>query len=234
MADALVAVSHTYLKRADVMGLPDDRKVVAYLGSDRLWFDDEELPPLRDTTRPMKAVYLGTLGGSYDIETLVRAAALVPSVEVEVIGYGPFEEKLKVLNSKLGGQVKFTGALPHDEAMARTVQADIALNAIRRSALQSVTNKLSDYFCAGLPILSSQINEEVNKLLSQGGGRTYNAGDVEGLARLMMELADRPETLRDMARSNRAIARKLFLRSETYEGVVDLLNKVLRASEDRT
>lgn len=227
MADALVAVSHTYLRRADVSGLPEDRKVVAYIGSDRLWFDEEELLPIRDTVRPMKAVYLGSLGGSYDIETLVRAAALAPSVDVEIIGSGPFENKLKVLNSTLGGRAQFIDALPYNEAMVRISQADIALNAIKTSALQSVTNKLSDYFCAGLPILSSQTNDEVNELLDQGGGRPYKAGDAEGLARLMIELADSPETLRDMARCNRAIARNLFLRSKTYEVVVDLLEKLL-------
>jgi glycosyltransferase involved in cell wall biosynthesis len=229
MADALVGVSHTYLRRADVAALPSDRKIVVYIGSDQLWFEGK--PRLRDVSRPMKAVYLGTLGGSYDIETVVRAAALAPSIQVEIIGTGPFETQLKALNLALGGRAHFTGSLPYSDAMVRTANADVALNAIRTTALQSVTNKLSDYFCAGLPILSSQKNNEVDDLLSQGCGRTYEAGNPESLASLMLELSNSPEELRDMALSSRELARNLFMRPQTYEEIVALVSTLIAESE---
>lgn len=226
MADALVAVSHTYLMRADVSDLLADRKIVVYIGSDQLWF--KEKLQLRDVTVPMKAVYLGTLGGSYDVETLVRAAALTPSVEIDIIGSGPLEVKLKALNEELGGRANFTGPLPYGEAMARTAKADVALNAIRSTALQSVTNKLSDYFCAGLPIVSSQTNKEVTELLSQGSGRMYEAGDADGLSHLLTNLCDNPEELKDMAKSSREQAVKFFMRSQTYEEIVGLVDRILK------
>lgn len=227
MADALVAVSNTYLERANVKCLPENRKVVAYIGCKELWFRDEGPIPLRDIERPLKAVYLGSLSGSYDIETLVRAAALAPEIEIEIIGDGPHGNKLRSLNAKLGGRAQFIGMLPHQEAIARTVSADVALNAIKSSALQSVTNKLSDYFCAGLPILSCQMNDEVKHLLGEGGGVTYEAGNEAMLSKLLIQLANEPEALRQMSYCNRAIAHNLFMRSKSYEKIIDLIDRII-------
>lgn len=227
-ANGLIAVSETYLKRANISNLTSQYKAVVYLGSDKIWFNEDETLSIRDTSRPLKAVYLGTLGGSYDVETIVRAAARIPNVDIEVIGYGPNEKGLRLLNDQLGAPVSFTGALSHDEAMRRTMQADVAINAIKGQALQSITNKLSDYFCAGLPIISSQNNEEVKELLSIGGGVSYIPGDVDSLANVLSKLASDPGKLMDMALCNRRLARELFYRPKTYKRIVDLVDSILR------
>ena len=42
---------------------------------------------------------------------------------------------------------------------------DISVNAIHSYAMQSITNKLSDYMALQKPILNSQVNDEVAEVL---------------------------------------------------------------------
>lgn len=70
-ADALVAVSETYMYRADVNNLDNQYKEVVYIGADNLHFNSEIN---KSDQKKMIATYIGTMAGSYDLETLVRAS----------------------------------------------------------------------------------------------------------------------------------------------------------------
>lgn len=230
-ADAMVAVSQTYLDHADQGRLPQNRKAVAFIGADRLNFDPDILP--KPAAAPLRAVYLGTFAGSYDLATLIRASTLTTNATIELIGSGPYEDKLRALAAQLEAPVIFRGSMPFDQAMQALSKADVALNAIRASALQSVTNKLSDYFCSGLPILSSQQQPEVAALLAQGGGMSYQAGDAAGLAAFLDRLAASPEELRKMSLMNRSLAREKFLRETSYTAIDDLVERLLFEDKDQ-
>ena len=226
-ADALVAVSHTYLNHADINGLPENRKAMAFIGAERLNFVPYE--NFQNICRPLRAVYLGSFAGSYDLETLVYASKLTQNVRIELIGGGPHESYLRSLAKKINAPVMFHGSMPFKKTMETLQGAHIAINAIRETALQSITNKLSDYFCTGLPILSSQQQPEVISLLEQGGGLTYKPGDAAGLAKLLDHLSQRPEKLLKMSRVNRALAKEKFHRETSYSVIDDLVERVLAA-----
>src|SRR5690606_28656152 len=127
-ADALVAVSETYMKRADVNHLDNQYKEVVYIGANNLYFNFETN---RSDQKKIIATYIGTMAGSYDLETIVRASTLChDQVEIQFIGTGPHEERLKNLNSQLGGYVQFNGVMPYDQAMEKLKYSDIAINPI--------------------------------------------------------------------------------------------------------
>ena len=74
-----------------------------YIGADTLFSKAN-----RATTDKLVAVYLGTMAGSYDLETVVRAAPLChENVTIQFIGTGPHEQSLRQLNEQLGGHVTF-------------------------------------------------------------------------------------------------------------------------------
>lgn len=228
-ADAIVAVSQSYLDRANLRHLPADRAAVVYIGADRLWFDPETPPEMPVMGAPLRAVYLGTLGGSYDIETLLHAAVRTDAARIELIGTGPHEARLRALARQIGAPVVFHGALPYAQAMTQATQADVALNAIAGTALQSITNKLSDYICAGLPVLSSQTSPEVQTLLATGAGVSYPPGDAGALARALEALAAEPAHLPTMRKASRALAQRSFLRATSYERIAGLVAELLEA-----
>lgn len=231
-ADAIIAVSETYLKHADQGYLEDECKAVAFIGADKLNFN----PALSKKTvnLPLRAAYIGTFAGSYDLETLIRASTLTKNATIEFIGTGPDENRLRSLAIHLNAPVLFHGALPYEEAMKILSNADVALNPIRLTALQSVTNKLSDYFCSGLPIISSQKQDEVQLLLAQGGGIQYQPGDAIGLASLLDSLAASPERLEIMANINRVIASEKFLREHSYTAIDVVVDRLIKRSVDNS
>lgn len=221
-ADGLVAVSDTYMKRADVNQLAEDKKAVVFIGADRLFFNHQKLKHDK-----LVAVYIGTMAGSYDLETVVKAAAQCQStVKVVFIGTGPDEQKLKELNTKLGKPVEFMGTFPYEQAMQYVSQCDVAINPIRPSSVATITNKLSDYYCCGLPIVSCQENEEVQCLLAKGGGFNYRAGDADDLADKLQQLAQNQANLKAMSTINQQIAEKYFLREQSYLKIIQLIEHI--------
>ena len=225
LADGLVAVSKTYLKRSDVKNLDDNLKKVVYIGADSLHF--EKYNKERKSPKII-ATYIGTMAGSYDLDTVVKAAALCHEyIDIQFIGTGPHEKNLVDLNRKCGGYVKFLGIKPYKEAMKLLVSSDIAINPIKESAQQSITNKLSDYFCCGLPIISCQQSEEVKELLALGGGVQYCANNAADLAEQLIRLSQDRETLEKMSLVNQNIAKERFLRSISYNEISHLVDKLI-------
>ncbi|SEM10932.1 glycosyltransferase [Acinetobacter sp. DSM 11652] len=225
-ADALVAVSETYINRADVNQLDSKYKEVVYIGADSLHFNLKSDKLHREK---IMATYIGTMAGSYDLETIVRASTICKDqVEIQFIGTGPHEERLKKLNSELGGYVNFRGTLPYDQAMMSLKCSDIAINPIVSTAQQSITNKLSDYFCCGLPILSCQENLEVKQLLASGGGVHYQSGNFKDLAQKLILLAEDRVKLSRMSNINKKIAQEFFLREKSYMKIICLVERLLR------
>ena len=224
-ADALVAVSETYMNRADINHLDNQYKEVVYIGADNLHFNSEIK---KSNQKNMIATYIGTMAGSYDLETIVRASTLChDQVEIQFIGTGPHEERLKKLNSELGGYVKFSGTMAYDSAMDKLKCSDIALNPIKEKSVATITNKLSDYFCCGLPILSCQENIEVRELLAKGGGIHYQSGDSKDLAQKLIMLAKNREQLNRMSAINKEIAKEHFLREQSYMKIMNLVERLV-------
>lgn len=224
-ADALVAVSETYMNRADINHLDNQYKEVVYIGADNLHFNSEIK---KSNQKKMIATYIGTMAGSYDLETIVRASTLChDQVEIQFIGTGPHEERLKKLNSELGGYVKFSGTMAYDSAMDKLKCSDIALNPIKEKSVATITNKLSDYFCCGLPILSCQENLEVQELLAIGGGMHYKSGNSGDLAQKLILLAKNRAELGRMSAINKKIAQEYFLRDKSYMKIMGLVDRLI-------
>lgn len=223
-ADGLVAVSQTYLERANVKKLPQPLIEAVFIGADKLYKKMET----GKASEKLLVTYIGTMSGSYDLETVVKAAPLCHElVKFQFIGGGPEEEKLRKVNSELDGYVDFLGMHTYETAMKILVESDIAINPLKKTAEQSITNKLSDYFCCGLPIISCQENKEVQALLALGGGIQYSAGDPNGLSNALIEVAKNKEQLIYMQEINKKLGKERFFRPTSYLAIVKLIREVL-------
>jgi glycosyltransferase involved in cell wall biosynthesis len=177
-ADALVAVSETYLSRARINN-PHVPSMCLYIGADFSKISKLQTLTLRNSKESgtFDFVYLGSLGASYDIETLILAFNKLDQENIPVylhlIGCGPNDNYLKSL---AGRRVIFHGLLSYDDALGYCKNADFLVNPIKSAAVQSVTNKLSDYIALGKPILNSQLNVEVVEILQKFPHANYDAG----------------------------------------------------------
>lgn len=188
-ADALVAVSQTYLDRAKETN-PNVPGEVIYIGAD---FPKLDAAPAKDFgDDKTRLFYLGTLSYSYDVETVCKGVRKLlddgENVELHIMGGGPDLEKLKQYENRA---IKFYGYLPYSEMMSIAKGCDIAVNAIHSHAMQSVTNKLSDYMALQKPILNSQNNAEVLDLMNLLPHENYRSGDVDGFVQAAKDILKR-------------------------------------------
>ena len=188
-ADALVAVSQTYLDRAKEAN-PNVPGEVVYIGAD---FPKLDAAPAKDFgDDKTRFFYLGTLSYSYDVETVCKGVLKLldagENVELHIMGGGPDLDRLKQYACD---GIKFYGYIPYAEMMSVAKGCDISVNAIHSYAMQSITNKLSDYMALQKPILNSQVNDEVAEVLTLLPHANYRSGDVDGFVQAAKDILKR-------------------------------------------
>ncbi|HEZ1451334.1 TPA: glycosyltransferase [Neisseria meningitidis] len=215
-ADALVAVSQTYLDRAKEAN-PNVPGEAVYIGT-----DFAAIAPPRFRSKTVRLFYLGTLSYSYDVETVCKGVRKLlddgENVELHIMGGGPDLEKLKQYENRA---IKFYGYLPYSEMMSIAKACDIAVNAIHSHAMQSVTNKLSDYMALQKPILNSQNNAEVLDLMNLLPHENYRSGDVDGFVQAAKDILKRKN---DPVQSEEIVRR--FKRDISYQKIVNLIERL--------
>ncbi|HEZ4977611.1 TPA: glycosyltransferase [Neisseria meningitidis] len=216
-ADALVAVSQTYLDRAKEAN-PNVPGEAVYIGTDFAAI----APPPRFRSKTTRLFYLGTLSYSYDVETVCKGVRKLlddgENVELHIMGGGPDLEKLKQHENRA---IKFYGYLPYADMISIAKGCDIAVNAIHSHAMQSVTNKLSDYMALQKPILNSQTNAEVLGLLNLLPHENYRSGDVDSFVQAAKDILKRKN---DPVQSDEIVRR--FRRDISYRKIVNLIERL--------
>lgn len=217
-ADALVAVSQTYLDRAKEAN-PNVPGEVVYIGAD---FAAIAPPPPRFRSKTVRFFYLGTLSYSYDVETVCKGVRKLlddgENVELHIMGGGPDLDRLKQYACD---GIKFYGYIPYAEMMSVAKGCDIAVNAIRSYSMASITNKLSDYMALQKPILNSQVNDEVAEVLTLLPHANYRSGDVDGFVRAAKDILKRKN---DPVQSEEIVRR--FKRDVAYQKIVNLIERL--------
>lgn len=215
-ADVILAVSNTYLNRALEVSTPVFSKVL-FIGSD---FDlIKNAKEFIFTNNNIKLFYIGAMGPSYDILTIIKATNLLVSqgeaVELHLFGTGDKIEEFKKISSS---NIIFHGQIPYQEMFSKIKSCDIALNALTKNASQSITNKLSDYLSLGCPIINSSENEEVASILKNKISSNYEAGSVRSFCNAFNEIKKNIEKNVDWIPDNR------FNRKETYKIIKEILD----------
>ncbi len=241
-AFGLSAVSEEYLNRAlSVSANGDKPKVIVPLGIDLDIFREVERT-CGETGWPLPwkqegeflATYVGTIGKSYDIETTIRAAALLknsPQVKFFFAGGGPQINGMKSLASRLElDNVTFTGLLPFDAMVRLLKESDVGLNVFTAKAAQTFPNKVFDYMAAGLPMINS-LKGELRELLSERKiGLQYEAEDERSLAEAIRHLNSNKEMCLRMGTRAREIVEQEFDRRKSYLKYIDFLENAASIS----
>ncbi len=176
----------------------------------------------------LRAVYAGTLGEAYDIETLLAAAAILAKkgsdARIAFFGEGPLRGKVEEAASNPGGIVSYGGVVPAIELRSRYAQFDSGLLPYAAGSTVASPVKLFDYLAAGLPVVTSLGGEVRDLLEGAGAGAFYRAGDAAGLASLIEELAADPERRAAMGERAAALARN-FDAARLYERYAEIVER---------
>lgn len=231
-ADEIIAVSDSYKTRAMTNNTnPHENHVAVYLGTDLDKFDESSVASLtrRKPSKQLKIAYIGTLGSSYDLTSVIDAIALLnerntPDIKFIVMGEGPLKEKFVSHARFKKINAEFTGKLEYSDMAARLKTCDIAVNPIRAGSAGSIINKVCDYAAAGLPVVNTQESTEYRELLEEyNAGLSCENGNLNDLVDKLSILIDNESLRIEMGRNNRRMAELKFDRRKTYEEIVNMI-----------
>lgn len=215
-ADFLLAVSHTYMRRAKLVNSRAASKVV-YIGCDRAQLDAAHIHKFEDQF--LNFVYIGTLSHSYDLKTVVKGFAKIWRDDrikafLHILGDGPDRGSLEEISTP---NIKFYGFLKYSEMLSFLKGADGCINALSVGAQQTITNKFCDYALSGKCIINSQTNAEVLRVLENFSHVNYAAGSVDSFVDAIDQSISAPPV------SMKANVLREFDRSVSYPALIDFI-----------
>lgn len=226
-ADEIVAVSETYVNRALEVNKKCKNAQSIFLGTDLIDFDKiaEKTNKSKDN-KFFTIAYIGTLGHSYDIKSIIDAIHIlnnegIGDIKFLIMGEGPLRHNFEMYAKEKNIKVEFTGRLKYEEMVRRLVTCDIAVNPITHGASGSIINKVGDYAMAGLPVINTQECHEYIKLIDEYyAGFNCKNGNTEQIAEKIKILMYDRNKRKKMGQNNRKLAVEKFDRGKTYNEII--------------
>lgn len=228
-ADIVFGVSQTYVDRAMSVNKKATHAEAVFIGTDLFYFDQlasQNIDGVEKLEGEFWITYIGTLGHSYDIKTLIYAVDLLrkkyelSDIKLMVLGDGPLRKEFESLANQLQINVEFTGFLDYSTMIRYLKRSDVAVNSIRKNAAQSIVTKVGDYMAAGLPILNGSMNAEFVSMVDTNGiGINYKPEQPESLACAIYELYSNIDLRKQMGLNSRRLAEDKFDRGKSYQAI---------------
>ncbi len=180
-ADAITAVATRYLDLAKSYGATSPF-LLCHLGID--------LPPQplnTSTSQPLRLLYLGAMGKSYDLETVIDAVKETDDAELDLAGTGPKEAALRARAADCP-RIRFHGYLDATALQALFAWAHAGVIPMFSDSCVGVPNKLADYAAAGLRVVNSLPGETADLISRFAAGTFYKAGDVASFKSALADL----------------------------------------------
>lgn len=234
-ANGIVACSNTYLDRVLEVNKISTIQEVVYIGTDLQNYNKEKdfTIGIQKNNNDIWITYLGTLGHSYDIDTLLLSYSNIyrdygDRIKLFIIGRGEKEIEYRELAEKLKIPVIFTGWVDHSHVIDYLDKSDILVNAIKKNAPQSITNKIGDYLSAGKCIANGSSNKEFIEMIDKNNiGINYLPSDTDSMEKALLRLINMESAERDeFGKRARELAEKSFDRAKTYKKINDLVKKL--------
>ena len=150
---------------------------------------------LPDDHPELRCLYLGTMGRSQGLGTVVRAAAALHAegvdVRVRMVGHGVEAHALADLAAELDAPVEVIPRIPHREVGAQYAWADTVIVSLRDWApfAWTIPSKLYEMLATGRHITALLDGEAADVVTAAEAGDVLPPEDVEALVALWRELA---------------------------------------------
>ena len=236
LADAVVGSSDTYRDEPLKYHVRIPRSVTVYVGNELAEFDRGAKENLDKVVKPENefwVTYAGTLGTSYDIPTLIRAADILykegtDNLRVVLLGDGPLRADFERVAAECTANVTFVGYVPHALMAAYLVKSDVTVNSLISKASQSIVSKIGDYLASGHPMINTGLDPEFwGKVEQDGFGVNVTPEDPEALAMAIRDLMEHPEKCSEMGKIAREIGQEQFDRPHSYQKIIRMVDELL-------
>lgn len=219
-ADALIAVSQTYLTNALARAGDKPGRVIP------IGIDLDRWPTVtKKYSGQVNICYAGTLGAQHDVATVIRAAKMLESrsdIRFFIAGDGPQRQEIEALARSCGlSNITFTGWLDLVSLQRLLLDCHVGILAVSQGSVISIPAKTFDYMAAGLALVSSVPGELQCFMQANRFGVHYHAASPESLAAAISAMTNDPQALIQMGHRSRQIVESEFDRRKLS---LDLIN----------
>ncbi|MHB0976430.1 MAG: glycosyltransferase [Candidatus Aquicultorales bacterium] len=176
--------------------------------------------------RPGCFVYVGRLSGGKGLLTLVRAAARLPSIRLDLIGEGPLRESLeasKPANVTLHGHLS--------PRRLRSMVEKAAAVVLPSEWYENCPMVVLEAFAMGKPVIASRIGGIPELIEDEVDGLLFDPGDDEALESRILRIASFPDEAGEMGRAGRRKAEIRYSPENHYERLIDAYEEARRVSD---
>lgn len=231
-ADVIMAVSNTYVARGKKCN-PKADELCIYIGTDsRLVAEKTRNVIIHKPEDEFWIGYVGALGHSYDIESVISAIKLLTHINnkkivFKIMGDGVLRKQFELFAKHSGVLCDFSGFLEYGTMMRTLKACDIAVNPIIGNSVSSIINKVSDYAAAAIPVVNTQNSPEYRDLLEKyNAGINVRNGNISEIANAIMTLYQSPSLRQQMSANAYKLYEDLFDRQKTYYKIIDTIEKL--------
>lgn len=238
-ANVIMGVSDTYVARGKLVNPMADTLSI-YIGTDselvRKATEGLEVPRKEGE---FVVAYIGALGYSYDIKSVIDAIKLLKdeedmdNIKFIVMGDGVCREDFEAYAQKSSIDCEFTGMLEYGKMMKTLMACDIAVNPIVGRSVSSIINKVSDYAAAGVPVINTQISKEYRDLLDRyKAGINVENGNIRELAYAIRKFYIDPDYKDETGHNEKEMFEKVFDRKNNYPRLIYKMEELLGEPKD--
>jgi len=238
-ADKIMAVSDTYVARGLKCNKKDSKGLSIYIGSDSELIKQKiAIIEIDKPDNEFWIGYVGALGHSYDIESVIKAIKIlnnegIKNIKFLVMGEGVLKEHFKQVAIENEVNVEFTGLLEYGTMMKTLMACDVAVNPIIGKSVSSIINKVADYSAAGVPVINTQNSLEYRKLLEDNkAGISVKNGNISALAEAIKTLYSDVDLRKTMSENSTKMYDKYFDRQKSYPRLIDEIEKLLKNEKE--
>ena len=178
----------------------------------------------------LRVIYVGSLGSSYDLPTIVKAAEIMQEkhpdrTEFVVAGVGPQKDLVEKYAQRLEN-LSYLGWISEDELMRQYAISDLGLIQHKNNMTQTVTYKLFSYLSASLPILNSLQSEMARIIRDNNVGLNNDNGDAAGLVQNLERFLRDRDLLSQYQKNALVLARTKGDAAAVYGRMLELFEEV--------
>ncbi|WP_241217644.1 hypothetical protein [Bacteroides gallinarum] len=228
MADAILGESVRYANEA---ALYNEKALVhpLYLGVDKRMVEkliaESELV-LDKPAGELWIGYAGSLGTSYDFETLIKGVAALNGkyrYKLLFIGDGVCRAEIENLIDKYSVKAEITGFLKYGDLLKYLSCCDIAVNIFRDNTKVVHSYKFNDYAAANCFILNSLPGETADMIDRYKVGLNFDFKD-NTLDKVLLQCSEHWADYKEWKRNNKRLVDELLDKDIIYSKLEDILS----------
>lgn len=176
---------------------------------------------------PMTVLYAGSFGRANAIPSLIEVARKLQhrsDIRFVMTGEGYHAETVRQAERALDNLTRIP-PLPHHQAVALFAAADVSLVSFADVPVLSSNSpgKLFDSLAAGTPVVVTNPGWTADVVRENRCGWVVPPEDVSAMAKTLVELRDRPQTLQEASTNALEIGRKRLQRSQAVKEIERVL-----------